>query len=138
MFEARGSILKGITGNVSFTVIFFFLFKRSPYFLITSCILPLMKFFINNLAYFSLNSEIYNKFTRYKMCLIVLQVNLSLYQEGVLYITIKFFNSLPKCKADLVQNKKKLMGKLKSVLMKQSLYLVNNFLDYCGGEIERA
>ena len=90
-----------------------------------------MEFLINNLAYFSPNSEIYNKFTRNKMCLTVPQVNLSLYQEGVYYITIKVSNSLPRCKADLVQNKKKLMGKLKSVLMKQSLYSVNNFLDYC-------
>jgi len=32
VFEARGSILKGIKENVSFTVIIFFLFKHLPYF----------------------------------------------------------------------------------------------------------
>ena len=35
VFEARGSVLRGINGNVSFTVIIFFLFRHSPYFLIT-------------------------------------------------------------------------------------------------------
>jgi hypothetical protein len=51
-------------------------------------ILSLMEFFINNLVYFYLNSEIHNKFTRNKTCLYVPQV------------CIKVFNSLPKCKAD--------------------------------------
>ena len=35
MFKVRGSILRGIKGNVSFTVIIF-LFKHSTYFLITT------------------------------------------------------------------------------------------------------
>ena len=35
VFKARASILRGINGNVSFTVINFFLFKYSPYFFIT-------------------------------------------------------------------------------------------------------
>ena len=39
MFEVRGSILRGINGNMSFTVIICFLFKHSPYFLITPRIL---------------------------------------------------------------------------------------------------
>ena len=34
--------------------------------------------------------------------------------------------------ADLVQNKKILIGELKNVLKEQSLYSVNSFLDYCG------
>jgi hypothetical protein len=44
----------------------------------------------------------------------------------------KVFNSLPNWIADLVKNKKTFIGKLKSVLMEQSFYLVNNFPDYCG------
>jgi hypothetical protein len=55
---------------------------------------------------------------------------LSLYQKGVYYMSIKVFNSLPNWTADLVQNRKIFIGKLKSVWMEQSLYLVNNFLDY--------
>ena len=34
MFEARGRVLRGVNGNVYFTVIVF-LFKHSPYFLTT-------------------------------------------------------------------------------------------------------
>jgi len=47
-------------------------------------------------------------------------------------MSIKIFNSLPNWIADLVQNRKIFVGKLKSVLMEQSFYLVNNFLDYFG------
>jgi len=47
-------------------------------------------------------------------------------------MSIKIFNSSPYWTADLVQNRKIFIGKLKSVLMEQSFYLVNNFLDYCG------
>jgi len=60
------------------------------------------------------------------------QVNLSLHQKGVYYMSVKVFNSLPNCVADLVQNKKKFIGKLKSVFRQLSLYLVNDFLHYCG------
>jgi len=87
--------------------------------------------FVNNLAYFSLNSEIHNTFTRNMKCLHVSQVDLLLYQKGVCFMSIKVFNSLPRCIAELVLNKKKFVGKLKSVLIQQS-YLVNNFSDYCG------
>jgi hypothetical protein len=48
-----------------------------------------MEYFINNFAYFSLNSEIHNTFTSNKTCLHLPQVNLSLYQEGVYDINIR-------------------------------------------------
>jgi len=35
VFEAKGSTLRGVNGNVSFTVINVIKFKYSPYFLIT-------------------------------------------------------------------------------------------------------
>jgi hypothetical protein len=60
----------------------------------------------------------------------VSQVNLSLYQKGVYYISIKVFIRLPNSIADLVQNKKKFIDKLKCVLMEQSFYSVNDFLVY--------
>ena len=91
-----------------------------------------MEFLVNNLAYFSLNSEIHNKLTRYRKCLHVLHVNLSLYQKGVYYVSIKVFDSLPNWIADLVQKKRIFTGKLESVLMKQSFFSVNDFLEYCG------
>ena len=49
-----------------------------------------MELFVNNLAYFSLNSEICNKFTTNKR-LHFPQVNMSLYQKGVYYMSIKIF-----------------------------------------------
>jgi len=95
-------------------------------------ILPLMEFLVNNVAYFSLNSEIHNKLTKNRKSLHVLPVNLSLYQKRVQYMSIKVCNSLLNWIADLVQNKKKFTDKLKSVFMQASFYLVNSFLDYCG------
>ena len=47
-------------------------------------------------------------------------------------MSIKIFNGLPNWIADLVQNRKLFIRKLKSVLMEESFYLVNSFLDYCG------
>ena len=95
-------------------------------------ILSLMAFMVNNLAYFSLNSRIHNICTRNRKSLLVLEVNLSLYQKGVYYMTTKAFNSLSNWIAYLVQNRKIVTDKLKSVLMQESFYWVDNFLDYCG------
>jgi len=83
-------------------------------------ILTLMEFLGHNLAYFSCNSEIHNKFTRNTKCPHVPQVNFLAFQKGVYYyMCIKGFNSLPNWIVALVQNKKKYLGKLKSVLMEQ-------------------
>jgi hypothetical protein len=46
------------------------------------------------------------------------------------------FNSLPILMADLLQNKKKIIEYLKSVLMEQSFYVVNIFLGNCGAQWE--
>ena len=63
--------------------------------------------------------------------------------DAVLLIVLQkkntcIFNSLPNLMADLAQNRKKIIEYLKSVLMEESIYLVNVFLDYCGAlwEIE--
>ena len=93
--------------------------------------LSLIEFLVNNLAYLSINSESHNKLTRYLMCLHVTQVNLSLYKKGVYYMSIKVFNSLPNWITDLVKHKQIFIGKLKSVLMEQSFYSVNDFPDSC-------
>ena len=95
-------------------------------------VLSLTEIFVNNLAYFSLNSGIRNKLAINWNCLHVTQVNSSLYKKAVNYMFIKFFNSLPNWSSDLVQNKNMFVGDPKSVLMEQSFYLVNDFLDYYG------
>jgi len=68
-------------------------------------ILNLMELLVHNLAYFSHNSEIYNKFTSNMKCLHVPQVNLSTFQKDVYYMCIKVFNSLPKWRADLYKTR---------------------------------
>jgi len=47
-------------------------------------------------------------------------------------MSITFFNSFPNWIAYLVQYKKIFIGKLKSVIMEQSFYSLNDFIDYCG------
>jgi len=47
-------------------------------------------------------------------------------------MSTQFCNNLLNWIADFVQNKKKFVGKLRSVFMQPSFYLVNNFQDYCG------
>jgi tellurite resistance protein TehA-like permease len=42
-------------------------------------------------------------------------------------MSIKVFKRAPNCTADLVQSKKKFIGKLKSVLLEESFYSGNNF-----------
>ena len=46
-------------------------------------------------------------------------------------MSIKLFIMLPNSIADLVQNMKKFIDKLKFVLMEKSFYSVKNFLDLC-------
>jgi hypothetical protein len=75
--------------------------------------------------------EVHNKLTRYRKCLHIPQVNLLPYQKGVYYMSIKVFDGLLHWIANLVQNKKIFISKLKSALMEQSLYSANDFPDYC-------
>jgi hypothetical protein len=55
------------------------------------------------------------------------QVNLSLHQKGVYYMSVKVFKRAPNCKANLVQSKKKFIGKLNSVLLEGTFDSANNF-----------
>jgi hypothetical protein len=64
------------------------------------------------------------------MCLHVPQTNLSLCQAGIYYRSIKIFNKLPKHIADSLNNKKQFIRKLKNLLLNQSFYSVNEFLNY--------
>jgi hypothetical protein len=65
----------------------------------------LMEYLVNNMAYFALNRQMYNKLSRNRKCHVP-QVNFSLYQKCVYYMRIKVFDSLLNWRSDLVQNKK--------------------------------
>jgi hypothetical protein len=58
------------------------------------------------------------------------QTNLSLFRAGVCYTSIKIFNKLPKHIAYSLNNKKQFIRKLKNLLLDQSFYSVNEFLNY--------
>jgi hypothetical protein len=50
----------------------------------------------------------------------------------VYYASIKIFNKLPECIANLVMDKKHFILALKLFLSVQSFYSINEFLDYQG------
>jgi len=68
-------------------------------------ILSLMKFLLQNQEKFASNIEVHNINMRNKSKLHKPISNLTLYQRGVYYMSIRSFNKLPDCIAKLVENK---------------------------------
>ena len=68
-------------------------------------ILSLMKFLLQNQEKFTSNTEVHNIYTRNKLKLHKPISNLTLYQKGVYYVSIKIFNRLPDCIARVVEKK---------------------------------
>jgi hypothetical protein len=95
-------------------------------------VLSLITFLACNLEYFTFTNTIHSKDTRRRLYLHIPQVNLALYiKKGVRYMSIKIFNSLPKCFADSGQDKKHFVWSLKNLLIDQSFYSVDEFTDDC-------
>jgi hypothetical protein len=69
-------------------------------------ILSLMTFLAHNLEYFTFNSSVHNINTRKRLQLHRSIENSTLFQMGVYYVSIKIFNKLPVCIANLVMDKK--------------------------------
>lgn len=63
-------------------------------------------------------------------CLHVPPKNLSFCQRGVNYMSVNIVNKIPIYIVDSVENKKQFIGKLKNLLIDQSFYSVNKFLNY--------
>lgn len=53
------------------------------------------------------------------------------YQKDVYYESIKIFHTLPKCIADFMEDEKKYVKPLRSLLIEQSFYSIDEFLFYC-------
>ena len=68
-------------------------------------ILSLMKFLLQNQEKFTSITEVHNINMRNKLKLHKPISNLTLYQKGVYYMSIRIFNKLPDCIARLVENK---------------------------------
>ena len=64
-----------------------------------------MKFLLQNQEKFTSNIEVHNINTRNKLKLHKPISNVTLYQRGVYYMSIRIFNVLPDCIAKLVENK---------------------------------
>jgi len=86
-------------------------------------ILSLMKFLLQNQEKFTSNIEVHNINTRNKLKLHKPISNLTLYQRGVYYMSIRIFNKLPDCTAKLVENKKVIYINFKTVSSKQIFLL---------------
>jgi hypothetical protein len=89
-----------------------------------------MAFLAHNLEYFTFNSSLRNINTRKSLQLHRPTANSTSFQRDVYYASIKIFNKLPVCTANLVMDKKHFILVLKKMLIMQSFYSVNEFLDY--------
>ena len=72
-----------------------------------------MKFLLQNLEKFTFNTEVHNINTRNKLKLHKPISNLTLYQKGVSYMSIRIFNNLNDCIERLVKNKKYFLSTLR-------------------------
>ena len=73
------------------------------------------------------NSKIHDSNTRYQYNLHLPNTNLSLVQKGVLYSSSKIYNNLPTHIKSLSNDLKRFKSKLKSFLLEQSLYSLEEF-----------
>ena len=95
------------------------------------CTLSLMTILAHDFEYFTFNNLINSTCTRRLLQLHKPVKNLALYQTGVYYKSLKISNILPKCTADLVEDKKQSVQSFRSILIEQSFNSIYEFLDYC-------
>ena len=94
-------------------------------------ILSLMILMRNNLELFTFNCVVHNKLTRNRGNLRIPQAHLPNRQNGVYYMSVKIFNSLPKILVDVLENDTLFIGKLKEILIHSAFYSADEFLNYC-------
>jgi hypothetical protein len=93
-------------------------------------ILSLMTFLANNLEYFTFQSSIHEINTRGRVQMQKPIANLTSYQRGVYYASIKTFNALPVYIANQVTNRKYFINELKTFLLDKSLYTNEEYFTY--------
>jgi hypothetical protein len=92
------------------------------------CIFALMMFVINNLEEFQKNSFVHGINTRNSAQLPRPITNLSSYQRGIYYLSIKLFNTLPINIINLKNDKKQFRIVLRSYLQTHSFYSVEELI----------
>jgi len=90
-------------------------------------ILSLMKFILQNQERYLFNNEVHNINTRNKLKLHQLMSNLTLYQKGVYYMSIKIFNKLPDHITDSIENKRSFISRINQYLVNKCLYSLAEF-----------
>jgi hypothetical protein len=93
-------------------------------------ILSLMTFLANNLEHFTFQSSIHETNTRRKVQMQKPVTNLTSYQRGVYYVSIKTFNALPVYTANQVTNRKFFINSLTAFLLDKSLYTNEEYFTY--------
>jgi len=84
-------------------------------------------FVIKHRDFFPSNSDIHDRNTRYNHNLHLPTTNLTLIQKGVLHSGIKIYNHLPTHIKTLSKDPKHFKLKLKSFLLEQTLYSLEEF-----------
>ena len=82
----------------------------------------LNEFVLQNQERYTFNTEVHNINTRNKLKLHKPISNLTLYQRGVYYMSIKIFNKLPEYITDSTGNERRFISRLKQYLINKSLY----------------
>ena len=98
-------------------------------------IFSLLMFVIKYRDFFPSNSDIHDWNTRYNHNLHLPTTHLTLVQKGVLHSGIKTFNHVPTCIKSVYKDPKHFKLKLKSFLLKQTLYSLEEFYQVTSNEI---
>ena len=88
-----------------------------------------MKFLLQNHEKFTSNTEVHNINTRNTLKSHKPISNLTLFQKGVYYMSIRIFNKLPDCIARLVENKRSFPSILRQYLVSKSFYSLEELFD---------
>jgi hypothetical protein len=81
-----------------------------------------MTFVKNNLELFAFNCVVYNKLTRNRENLHVLESHLAIRQKDVYYVSANIFNSFPRFLLDLPEDETIFVGKLREILIHNSFF----------------
>ena len=86
-------------------------------------------FVVKHKDIFTFNIELHKINTHHKLDLHVLSVNLAKLEKGVCYSCITLFNSLPLCIKKVAHNTNKFKHELKTFLIKNLFYCVEEYMD---------
>jgi hypothetical protein len=90
-------------------------------------IYSLLMFVVKSREFFTLNTDIHDRNTRYNLNFHLQTTNLRSVQRGVLYSGIKFFNHLPTNIKEYFGDPKRFKSKVRNFLLDYSLYSLDEY-----------